>query len=134
VRAPFAFEQLGVESTERLRRLYSEATVGLSLSLTNYSLIPNEMLACGLPVVELAGRASEGVYGMDGSVITLAEPDPHAIAQAVSGLLGDPARRERQSAAGLEFVRDRTWERSTDAIEEGLFSALRAQLPAWARG
>jgi glycosyltransferase involved in cell wall biosynthesis len=133
VRAPFAFEQLGVEPAERLRRLYSEATVGLSLSLTNYSLIPNEMLACGLPVVELAGRASEGVYGMDGSVVTLAEADPHALAQALGGLLGDPARRERLSQAGLHFVRDRTWERSTDAIEAGLLAALRAQLPARAR-
>ena len=39
------------------RRLYNEATVGLCLSLTNHSLIAQEMLACGLPVVELAGRA-----------------------------------------------------------------------------
>ena len=87
----------------------------------------------GLPVVELAGRACEGVYGVDGSVLTLAEPDPHSIAQALSALLGDPAGRERLSRAGLDFVRDRTWARSTDAIEEGLVAALRAQLPAWAR-
>jgi glycosyltransferase involved in cell wall biosynthesis len=91
------------------------------------------MLACGLPVVELAGRACEGVYGMDGSVITLAEPDPHAIAEALDGLLGDPGRRERLSLNGLRFVRERTWQRSTAAIEEALVSALRAQLPAWAR-
>ena len=110
VRAPFAFEQLGVESTERLRRLYSEATVGLSLSLTNYSLIPNEMLACGLPVVELAGRACESVYGDDGSVITLADADPARHRRTSSAaLLDDDARRERGSRAGLEFVRTRTW-------------------------
>ena len=89
VRAPFAFEQLGVEAPERLRRLYSEATVGLSLSLTNYSLIPSEMLACGLPVVELAGRACEAVYGNDGSVITLARDDPADIAAQLGGLLDD---------------------------------------------
>ena len=73
IKAPFAFEQLGMEGPERLRRLYSEATVGLSLSLTNHSLIAGEMLACGLPVVELAGRACEEFYGADGSVISLAQ-------------------------------------------------------------
>ena len=33
-----------------LAALYSLGTVGLVLSMTNYSLIPQEMLACGLPV------------------------------------------------------------------------------------
>jgi glycosyltransferase involved in cell wall biosynthesis len=66
-------------------------------------------------------------------VITLAQPDPRAIADALAGLLGDEPRRERLARAGLEFVRKRTWERSTDAIEAGLFAALRAQLPAGTR-
>ncbi len=111
IRAPFAFEQLGVEAPDRLRRLYNEATVGLSLSLTNSSLIPGEMLACGLPVVELSGRACESIFGADGSVITLARDDPADIARKLSDLLDDPERRERLSAAGEDFVRDRTWER-----------------------
>ena len=78
------------------RRLYSEATVGLSLSLTNHSLIAGEMLACGLPVVELAGRACEEFYGADGSVISLAQDDPADIAANLAALLDDPARRELQ--------------------------------------
>ena len=95
VRAPFAFEQLGVESTERLRRLYSEATVGLSLSLTNYSLIPNEMIACGLPVVELAAGRARACTATDGSLISLADADPRDIAHKLAGLLDDDALRER---------------------------------------
>ena len=128
VRAPFAFEQLGVESSERLRRLYSEATVGLSLSLTNYSLIPNEMMACGLPVVELSGRASESVYGDGGALISLADADPRDIAHKLAGLLDDDALRERRSRAGLDFVRSRTWAGAAVAIEQGLQEALRARL------
>ena len=42
---------------------YSEATVGLCLSLTNYSLIPQEMMACGLPCVDLAGGSTEAEIG-----------------------------------------------------------------------
>ena len=128
IKAPFAFEQLGMEGPERLRRLYSEATVGLSLSLTNHSLIAGEMLACGLPVVELAGRACEEFYGADGSVITLAHDDPADIATQLAALLDDPARRTRQSQAGLDFVRSRTWEAAVDPIEQALRSILAARL------
>lgn len=36
-----------------LRELYSNATLGLAFSTTNPSLIPFEMLACGLPLVDV---------------------------------------------------------------------------------
>jgi glycosyltransferase involved in cell wall biosynthesis len=124
IRAPFAFEQLGMEGPERLRRLYSEATVGLSLSLTNHSLIAGEMLACGLPVVELAGRACEGFYGADGSVVTLARDDPADIAFQLGALLDDHERRAALSRAGREFARSRTWEAATEPVEDALRRAL----------
>jgi GT2 family glycosyltransferase/glycosyltransferase involved in cell wall biosynthesis len=133
VRAPFAFEQLGVEDARRLRQLYCEATVGLSLSLTNYSLIPNEMMACGLPVVELAGRTCESVYGSDGSTITLARDDPVDIAGKLESLLGDGERRKRLSRAGREFVRMRTWEAATDVVEAALREALAERARATSR-
>lgn len=110
VHVPFTYEHLGIVSPARLRRLYNEATVGLSLSLTNYSLIPQEMMACELPVVELAGRACEGVFGDDGKVISLAQPEPVDIAEHILQLLDDPARAAAQSEAGLAFAREHTWE------------------------
>jgi glycosyltransferase involved in cell wall biosynthesis len=36
-----------------LRRLYSSSTIGVAFSTTNPSLIPFEMLSCGLPVVDV---------------------------------------------------------------------------------
>ncbi len=119
-RAPFPFEHLGVVSPERLRRLYAEATVGLSLSLTNYSLIPQEMMACGLPVVELAGRACEGVFGDGDSVITLARDNSADVADKICELLSDDARRERLSIAGLEFCAQHPWSAATDTVERAL--------------
>ena len=90
VRAPFASEQLGVETSERLSRLYAEATVGLSLSLTNYS-IPNEMLACGLPVVELAARLRRST-ARTARFSRSARDDPGDIAEKLAALLDDAAR------------------------------------------
>ena len=119
----FPYEFLGVVNPEVLAWRYSEATVGLCLSLTNYSLIPQEMMACGLPCVDLAGRSPEAVFGRDGPV-ELAEPDPLAIADAVERLLADPRRWSERSAAGLAFVEGATWERAAAQVEKGLRRAL----------
>ena len=62
-------------------------------------------------------------------MITLAAATiPRDIAAQLAALLDDPARRERQSRAGLDFVRDRTWEGAADPIEQALRSTLAARL------
>ncbi|MGK2877398.1 MAG: rhamnosyltransferase WsaF family glycosyltransferase [Solirubrobacterales bacterium] len=129
VHVPFTYEHIGVVSPPRLQRLYSEATVGLSLSLTNYSLIPQEMMACGLPVVELAGRACEGVFGDDGRVISLAQPEPVDIAEHILALLDDPARAAAQSDAGLAFAREHTWDVATATVVEAITKLHQAAAP-----
>ncbi len=124
--APFAYEDLGVAAAAQLARVYAEATVGLCLSLTNCSLIPLEMLACGLPVVELAGRGWDGA-GEDRAPLELAAADPVAIADALERLLDDPALRARRREAGIAYVAPRTWERAADQVEQALRDALRAR-------
>ena len=84
-----------------LARLYNEATVGLVISLTNYSLMPKEMMACGLPVVDVrhpsvvsvfgAGRAGDRA-GRHGLVV---DRRPRS-----SRCSTTPARRERLGARG----------------------------------
>jgi glycosyltransferase involved in cell wall biosynthesis/GT2 family glycosyltransferase len=136
VQAPFPYQHVGIVSPERLARLYSEATVGLSLSLTNYSLIPLEMMACGLPVVELSGRACEGVFGDDDALISLADDNPNAIADRLLELLDDDELRDRRSEDALAFARANTWDVGTgvvvDAIER--IAAGTPQPQAWAAG
>jgi O-antigen biosynthesis protein len=122
--SPFPYEHLGVLTPPQLATLYSEATVGLCLSLTNFSLMPKEMLACGLPCVELAGVSAESIFGSDGP-LELASLDPRAIADALERLLDDPEHRERRSHEGIEFVASHTWEHATDEVEAGLRHALR---------
>ncbi len=122
--AAFPYQHLGVLSTPQLARLYSEATAGLCLSLTNFSLMPKEMLACGLPCVELAGVSAESIFGEDGP-LDLAPLQPQSIADALERLLSDRERWERRSSEGIEFVASHTWEHATDEVEAGLRHALR---------
>jgi glycosyltransferase involved in cell wall biosynthesis len=79
---PVPYEQLGIVSPERLSWVYSGATAGLCLSLTNYSLIPQEMLACGLPCVDLEGASASSVFGAEGP-LELVPPDADALAAAI---------------------------------------------------
>lgn len=123
---PFPYEFLGVVPPVELAALYRRATAGLVLSLTNYSLIPQEMMACGLPLVDLRGGCSEAMFGEDGPV-ELATPDPVAVADALERLLGDPDEWARRSAAGLTWAAERTWDAAVDAVEHGLRESLRVR-------
>jgi glycosyltransferase involved in cell wall biosynthesis len=126
------YEQLGVAKPTQLARAYSEATVGLCLSLTNYSLIPQEMMACGLPCVDLAGGSSEVEFGSSGPA-QLAAADPVAIADALEALIEDEELWRRRSESGLEFVAEAGWDLAARQVEAGLRQALREREAVGAR-
>ena len=56
--------------------------------MTNYSRVPQEMMACGLPCVDLAGYTAESVFGEDGPA-ELSEFSPSAIADHIERLMDD---------------------------------------------
>jgi glycosyltransferase involved in cell wall biosynthesis len=124
LRARFASEHAGVLGPEALAGLFAGGTAGLCLSLTNYSLIPREMLACGMPCVDLDRPSTRSAYGAGGPV-ALAPFDPVGIADALERLLDDEAEWGRRSEAGQALVAGYTWDRSAAEVEAGLRDALR---------
>jgi glycosyltransferase involved in cell wall biosynthesis len=124
LQAPFPHEHLGVLPPPALAREYARATVGVVLSLTNPSLVPTEMLACGLPVVDLAVPSMVETFGA-ADALELAAPDPLALAAAIERLLDDPELRARRIAAGLALTASRTWDHAAGQVETGLRAALR---------
>jgi O-antigen biosynthesis protein len=122
MRTSFPYRHAGMLPEPELARLYSEATVGVSLSLTNYSRVSQEMMACGLPCVELDSPAVRAALGGDDAV-TLAEFDPLALADSIERLLDDPDLRARLSEAGRRLVAERTWERAGERFERCLREA-----------
>jgi glycosyltransferase involved in cell wall biosynthesis len=123
LRVPFPHRNRGLLGGPALASLYSRATVGMVLSLTNPSLIALEMMACGLPCVELASESMLATYARDGPP-DLTAPEPLALCAAIERLLDDPARRSTVSQAGVQLVAQRTWERAADQVQEGLRVAL----------
>ncbi len=125
LQTPFPHRHLGVLPGDRLAHAYASAAVGVVLSLTNPSLVPTEMLACGLPVVDVASDAMQATFGPEGPVL-LAEPDPLALCAAIERLLDDLVERADRSRAGTELVAARTWAAAGEQVERGLRAALSA--------
>lgn len=119
----FPHRNLGVVPEARLPAVYAEATVGLVLSMTNYSLVAQEMLSCGLPCVELDAPSVVKAFGRDGPV-DLAPLDPIAIADALERLLADPALRLARAAGGETLRAQRTWDHAAAQVEQGLHAAI----------
>jgi O-antigen biosynthesis protein len=119
IRTSFPYEHAGVVAEPELARLYSKATVGVSLSLTNYSRVSQEMMACGLPCVELDNPSVRAALGGE-DALTLARFDPLELTEAIERLLDDPDLRARRSEAGRRLVAERTWERAGEQFERCL--------------
>jgi glycosyltransferase involved in cell wall biosynthesis len=133
-RVPFRHEFRGVMTADSLADLYNEATVGLVISLTNYSRMPKEMMACGLPVVDVRHPSVVSAFGSAGQVIELADMDFVSIADRLEALLDDPARRAELAQAAQRFVSGMTWEAATDQIEAAVRQRLAARWEAAVAG
>ena len=100
--------------------------MGLCLSLTNYSLVPQEMMACGLPCVDLAGGSTEAELGATRAWST-PRPTRWRWPTRWRPLIDDAERWERRSQAGLAMADTASWDVAARQVEAGLREALREQ-------
>jgi glycosyltransferase involved in cell wall biosynthesis len=124
---------LGFLLGEDLPRVYASADVFLFASRTDtFGQVVLEAQASGLPVVAVAeGGPAELVR--DGVTGLLRPPDAQALAAAVTGLAGDPLRRERVARAALADVAERSWERALERLAAGYHAAMSTAAGAEAR-
>jgi O-antigen biosynthesis protein len=123
VEAPFPYMQLGILEPADLARAYISAMLGLVLSLTNPSLVPTEMLACGLPVVDVASESMIATFGAGGPVV-LVRQDPISLCDGIEALIEDAELRAEHSRAGIGYASGRTWSRAAEQVEDGLRTVL----------
>jgi len=93
-----------VPTLDDLARLYATSAAGLVFSTTNPSLVPYEMMACGLPVIDLDRPGNEVNYDNRRDIALLADADPARMAADMAALLDDPAALAARSARGIEFA------------------------------
>ena len=121
---PFPCQDVGVQPPHELAALYRRASAGVVLSLTNMSLVGQEMMASGLPLVELNGPNVTSELGEHGEHAQLVEPRPDAIANALERILDDREMAAATARRARALVEQRTWESAGDQVEAALFSFL----------
>ena len=78
---PFRHVDHGILRPEALNKIYNACFAGLSLSMTNVSLVPHEMLSAGcIPVVN---DAPHNRIVLNLVLVRYASPTPHALAAAL---------------------------------------------------
>lgn len=101
---PFEFTNVGMTpDISDLGDLYRSADVGLCFSTTNPSLVPFEMMACGLPVVDLDVNGNEVSYGGRDNCM-LAAANPRDIADKIYAVLDNPSKAQDLRRRGIEYA------------------------------
>jgi glycosyltransferase involved in cell wall biosynthesis len=121
---PFPCHDLGVRTPHQLAALYRRASAGIVFSLTNMSLVGQEMMASGLPLLELNGASVMSELGEPGEHAQLVEPRPDAVADSLERILDDREMAAATARRARALVEQRTWDRAGDQVEEALFSFL----------
>jgi len=117
-RIPFPHLSCGTVTPDALADVFSQCDVALVLSLTNASLMPPELMACGCAVVSNRGANVEWLLNDD--VALLVDTTPEALTDAVCTLLQDDARRNALSTRGEAWARSLHWVDMASQFEAGL--------------
>ncbi|OYQ39339.1 hypothetical protein CHU94_18370 [Rhodoferax sp. TH121] len=119
-RQKFAFPHqiCGKLRVSELGALYNSCDAALVLSMTNLSLLPLELMACGTPVVSNMGPWAE--WQLNPSNAKLAEPNPQALAAALVEVINNPAEWKRLHQAGLATVAGSSWEAEAKKVADAL--------------
>lgn len=100
----YDFDNLHIINLEECNKLYNKCRVGLCISASNPSRIPFEMMASGLPVVDL--YKENNLYDMPDEGVLLADATPESIATAIIKIYDDKKLADKMSKFGQKYMKD----------------------------
>lgn len=118
----FEIENMKIISIEECNKLYNKCTVGLCISSSNPSRIPFEMMAAGLPVVDL--YRENNLYDIPSDGVLLADTTPEAIATALIKIIDDKKLQAKMSKCGLDYMKDYPLEKGYSEFLKAVNSIL----------
>jgi len=119
---PFACEHAGLKDPSQLAELYSSCDAALVLSLSNLSLLPLEIMACGVPVV--SNRAECTQWLLNDEISMLAAPTVDDLANALQNVLCSPELAEQIRNNAFAFAASASWSAEGDKMKHRLDEIL----------
>ncbi|MFQ6793629.1 MAG: hypothetical protein ACLRT4_12710 [Thomasclavelia sp.] len=103
-------ENLGILSKEELANLYENTDFGICGSMTNVSLVPYEMLAKGLPLIEFKEGTFQFFFPDNTAIITnFSYVDLY---NKLIDVINNPSILELYQKNALDFLKNLSWEKT----------------------
>ncbi len=119
---PKGGKNLGQLTRDELNSLYEKADFGMVASMSNISLVPYEMHAAGLPVIEFEDGSYPFFFGHDTALLTkIGEKD---IAELLISAIEDPESLRKMDERASEKLKELSWERTGKEFYDVLLKQL----------
>lgn len=105
-------ENIGKLNKKELLDLYNTSDFGLVASLTNISLVPYEMLATGLPVIEFKEGTFEYFFPENTAIIT--SFDYKDFYKQIKEAINNPNKLKDMNTNSMKYLNELSWEKTTD--------------------
>ena len=103
-------KNLGSLSKENLRKLYQKSDFGMCASMTNISLVPFEMIAMGLPLIEF--RQGSFTDFMPEEAAILVDYDYRTLADKITEYMEEPEKLEKMAEIAYASIKDLSWDKT----------------------
>ena len=120
-------EHLGILTKQECNELYNRCLVGLSMSSSNPSRIPFEMMSAGLPVVDW--YQANNLYDLPDGPVRLAKPTPDALASALAEVVGDKDLQADLSKQAIDFMAARPIHLETEEFANAVYDICQGGRP-----
>ena len=105
-------ENIGKLNKNELLNLYNTSDFGLVASLTNISLVPYEMLATGLPVIEFKEGTFEYFFPDNTAIVTTF--DYNDFYNQIKENINNPNKLKEMNKNSMEYLSGLSWEKTTE--------------------
>lgn len=115
---------LGRLSKQELEELYQKVDFGMVASMTNISLVPLEMIACGLPVIEFEEGSFTSFFTSNCAILT--DFNYKKLYVNIVGMLENPKKLEDMVHRAHQQVSRLSWKKTCEQFEniiEGISKA-----------
>lgn len=103
-------KNLGKLSKNELNKLYQSADFGFVASMTNISLVPYEMIATGLPIIEMSEGSFVDFFG-EGCAI-MCDFDPEELFSTISDYCSNPDKIYSMQHKAEAYIEQFSWNRT----------------------